>query len=156
MRPFSFIVVLFLLAPAVLQPSPEKEQVRLTYDLILNHCKEDNCNTDTGHGEVIVNLEPEDKTFLWGYAADEQFVGFISYQLRFEAKRIHDQRGTKRVLIIGFSGRRGAPSYEQVTFGEKSFTGKTWKALPAMHVQGNSYFKNDEQVTPTLTVSVAQ
>lgn len=133
--------------------TPEKEELRLAYELILTMCRGSVCHDDSAtRGEVHVTLESED-SFLWGYTALEQHAGSSAYQLRFEAQ--HELRGQAygRAIGLGFSGRIGELTGKQLTWAEKKFFAKKWGLFPAMSVAGTPYPEGEETVAPTLQVS---
>jgi hypothetical protein len=146
------VLILCLSAIDAQQLFGHSEEVKLSYELVLNKCKEGSCKAESAaRGEVSLSLQPEDPTFAWGYTAVEEFAGYIHYQLRFEAKWIREHSSTQRRLIVGFSGRNAR---EFVTGGEKNFSGKTWKSFQTMKINGDTYSKNEEEVTPTIIVKV--
>jgi hypothetical protein len=51
-----------------------------------------------------------------------------------------------------YSPRMGTLTGKQLTLGEKSFSHEKWSAFKMAMVSGAAYSKNDESVTPTLTV----
>jgi hypothetical protein len=93
----------------------------------------------------------EEPNFLTNYVPVEVRVGSLAYQLRFNMHRVSKKNQVERSLTIGFSGRMGALTGKQLTWGEKSFCHEKWSAFKMASVSGAAYSKNDE-ITPTLTV----
>ena len=58
----------------------------------------------------------------------------------------------KRNLTIGFYGRTGSLTAKRLTWGEKSYSGKTWTEFKNASVTGDTHSENDESVTVALTV----
>src|SRR5882672_8608989 len=131
----------------------QTERLRIIYELSLNRCIEHSCHVETATpGKVEVSLEEEEPTFLSGYGLVEVHAGSLAYQLRFNLSQVSKKNRVDRSLTIGFSGRTGTLTGKQLTWGEKSFSDKTWSAFKRASVAGAAYSENDESVTPTLTV----
>ena len=129
------------------------ERLRIAYELTLSRCIEHSCRVETAtRSEVEVSLEKEEPTFLSGYSPVEVHAGSIAYQLRFNLSQVSKKNRVERSLTVGFSGRTGTLTGKQLTWGEKSFSNKTWSAFKTASVSGAAYSENDESVTPTVTV----
>jgi hypothetical protein len=127
--------------------------LRIVYELSLNRCIEHTCHVETAtRSEVEVSLGEEEPTFWSGYSPVEVHAGSLAYQLRFNLSQVSKKNRVDRSLTIGFSGRTGTLTGKQLTWGEKSFTDKTWSAFKTASVSGAAYSENEESVTPTLTV----
>ncbi|MGC0774136.1 MAG: hypothetical protein WB543_14480, partial [Candidatus Acidiferrum sp.] len=142
-----------LFAMAGVHYPPQSEPLRVVYELSLNRCREHSCHAETAtRSEVQVTLEEEEPNFLTNYVPIEVHVGGLTYQLRFNLRRVSKKNQIERSLTIGFSGRMGTLTGKQLTWGEKSFSHERWSAFKMASVSGTSYSENDESVTPTLTV----
>ena len=131
----------------------QTENLRIAYELSLSRCREHSCRSETAtRGDVQVSLEEEEANFLSGYSPVEVHVGNLAYQLRFNLSRVSENKRVKRSLTMGFSGRTVTLTGKQLTWGEKSYSDKTWSALKNVAVSGTVYSENDESITPTLTV----
>jgi len=148
------LLPLALLFAMVGVPHPTRsEPLRIVYELSLNRCRDHSCHAETAtRSEVQVTLEEEEPNFLTNYVPVEMRVGSLAYQLRFNLRRVSKKNQAERSLTIGFSGRMGTLTGEQLTWGEKSFSHERWSAFRMASVSGAAYSENDELVTPTLTV----
>ena len=143
---------LFLAMLGVHYPT-QTERLRILYELSLTICIKHSCHVETAtRSEVEVSLEEEEPTFLSGYSPVEVHAGSLAYQLRFNLSQVSKKNRVHRSLTIGFSGRTGTLTGKQLTWGEKSFSDKTWSAFKTASVSGAAYSENDESVTPTLIV----
>src|SRR6266404_9184114 len=147
-------LLLVLVSIIAVSSAPSKaEKVEIDYELVLNRCKANLCQSESAaHGHVYVSLEEEDPSFAWGYSPVEENVGSVAYQLRFNLSRVSSGKHVKRNLMIGFSARRGALTGKQVTWSEKKFNGKDWGSFTKASTSGAAYSDKQETITPTLQV----
>lgn len=133
--------------------TPEKEELRLAYELILTKCRGTACHDDpAAKGETQISLDREESE-LYGWTFVEKQAGDLEYQLRFFAGHELEKKVYGRGIRIGFAGRtRGADS-KQVTWAEKRFDARNWRLFPTMSVAGTPYSEGQEKITPTLHVS---
>jgi len=132
--------------------TPDKEAVRLAYELTLTTCRGPACRPESvAKGETQVSLEREESE-LYGWTFVEKHAGGLEYQLRFFVGHELQGKGYGRGIRIGFAGRITEPKFKQVTWAEKKFEAKEWRLFPAMSVDGTSYLAGEEKITPTLHV----
>lgn len=151
------LVVASFLASNVYACPHDTEEEKLRYELHLSRCRGNSCHDEiVSQGELLVPMDQEDvSSGFVGYTPVELHVASIAYQLRFDVSRELKQNQPKH-LMIGFSGRVGSLTGKQVTWAEKSFTGKSWNEFDGASVSGNEYSEEEERTTPTLRMVIVR
>jgi hypothetical protein len=149
------LVLCGVLTVSAQDAAPIGESVHLKYELTLKRCKANNCTTQSAaKSDVVVTLAPQGADTLAGTQVFDIQAGDLGFHATLAAMS-HPQAGS-RVLDAKLEVKQKTANAQASGYAHKQAQCVAWNTLPVVDVTTSPYIVGDEQVTPTLEVSIAQ